>query len=193
VNLNPKVIKRVMVLAEIFGKTLSDPAARYFAGGLSNYPEEQILRALDRCLTECKHFPSIAEIIERLDDGRPGVNEAWALVPLDESASVVMNDEIAAAYEVARPLLMDGAKTQAFFAFKERYETAVADARAKGKPAKWWPSLGHSVAGRREALALAVAKGRMSLEDARRTLPELPAPKVALPALKQIPQEDAKP
>lgn len=176
-----------------YGQEVSDDVLRMYAEDLADLPLDAVRTALMVLRRDPKvtrfPLPGVirAKIVEQ--DGRPGVNEAWALVPLDESTSVVMNDEIAAAYEVARPLLMDGAKTQAFFAFKERYEADVAAARLAGKPTRWWPSLGHSVAGRKAALLEAVSKGRLALEDAKRVLPELefkPVPRTALPDLTKL-------
>ncbi len=42
------------------------------------------------------------------NDGRPGPEEAWALVPKDEETSVVMTEEMAAAAGAARPLIEGG-------------------------------------------------------------------------------------
>jgi hypothetical protein len=47
-------------------------------------------------------------VIERLDDGRPGAEEAWAMVPKDEEESAVITGEMRFAMGVALRLLADG-------------------------------------------------------------------------------------
>ncbi len=159
------------VTAELTGTELTEGGLRIMVADLDAYPLPSVLAALTRCRRELKGRMSLAVVIERLDDGRPGANEAWALIPQDQTASTVMCDEMATAYGVAWPLLKEGQTIAARMAFIEAYERAVAGARAIGAPVRWFPSLGTDPGGRTAALELAVAKGRITQAAAAALLP----------------------
>ena len=116
---------------------------------------------------------SLADVISRLDDGRPGVDEAWAMMPRDESQSVVWTDEMAVAYGVARPLLDAGEAIAARLAFRETYARVVTLARCERLPAQWRLSPGRDPASRAQAITDAVEKGRLSREHAMALLPDI--------------------
>lgn len=168
-----RLLEAIAVTAELTQTDLSKAAAKVMAEDLARYPLEQVLGALTRCRRELRGKLTIADVIQRLDDGRPGVEEAWAMVPQDEARSVVWTQEMASAFGVALPLLDD--PVAARMAFKEAYLKAVATARDQGLPPQWTPSLGHDPYGRESALMEAVEKGRMKLESAQRLLPHLQA------------------
>jgi hypothetical protein len=90
--------------------------------------------------------PGLFEIITAIKgtDGRPSPEEAWgiALKASDESASVLWTDEIASAMRAYSEQLAGGDKVGARMAFKERYETLVAEARQRGTPVEWRVTLG---------------------------------------------------
>lgn len=162
-----ELLQAVAVTAELCGRTFTEGAARMFVEDLSPYPEAAVMGALTRCRREVRGVLTVQDVVSRLDDGRPGVDEAWAMLPFDENASVVWNDDMASAFGVALPLLREGDRTAARFAFREAYTKAVGAARDVGRPVSWWPSLGHDVEGRGVALKDAVDKGRLSLEHAQ--------------------------
>lgn len=169
----------IAVTAELTGTNLSEAAAEVMAVELAAYPREQVIRALSRCRKELKTRLTMAAVIERLDDGRPGAEEAWAILPRSESQTAVWTEEMALAFGVASPLLHAGDPIAARMAFKETYSRLVAEARNERKPVNWTATLGHDPHGREGALAEAVAKGRLSLEHAREFIPGLPAPRGA--------------
>lgn len=177
------LILAVAATAELCGRTLTQAAARIFVDDLSGFPEHQVLGALRRCRMEVRGALTVQDVVSRLDDGRPGPDEAWALVPKDEAGSTVWTDEVAAAYAAAAPLLDAGDKVGARFAFREAYTRAVTAARDKRQPARWWPSLGHDQASRESAINHAADLGRISIEYARAFAPELPAPRGEVAAL----------
>lgn len=137
----------------------------------------QSLKAIELYMLDSKNkfFPSPANLREYFisDDGRPGPDEAWGLVPHDEYRSVVWNDEISEAYGRSRYLLDEGDRVGARLAFKEAYEKIVKQKRSLGLPPKWIPSLGMDHAGRETAIVEAVQKGRLALESAMKHLPEI--------------------
>lgn len=162
----------VVVTAEVIGHELSPAAAKAITRELAAYPEPAVVGALRRCQRELSGRLTLAAILQRLDDGHPGPEEAWALCTRDESATVVWTDEIASAYGVACKLDDDIA---ARMAFKECYERNLREARAERRPARWWPSLGHDAAGRGGPLLAAVEAKRLTPDEARRFLsPDAP-------------------
>lgn len=175
------VVKAIAVTAELMNKNLSKDAVVVLATELSQYREQLVLAALTRCRRELKFFPSLSEILSKMEDGRPGAEEAWAMMPKNEDASVVWTDEMCEAFAVARPLLLEGDPIAARMAFKEAYSKIVSDKR--GTPVRWQFSPGMSKSGREAALQEAVHKGRLALEDARHIMPELEFSESKKPAL----------
>lgn len=167
------LLKAIAVTAQIHGRELTPDAVQVYASDLSEYPEDAVLAALARCRRELRGFPSIADILARIDDGRPGVEEAWAMLPQDESASVVWTDEMREAYGVAQRLMSDD-MVAARMAFKEAYSKLVADARAQKRPTRWEPSLGHDKATHAPVLRHAAEKGWLTHEHVSALLPEPP-------------------
>lgn len=155
------VLEALAVTAELTNTPISAAAAKVMASDLAAYPERQVLGALTRCRKELKGRLTVADIVTRLDDGRPGPEEAWALMPLDESSTVVWTDEMSGAWGVALPLLEEGDRIAARMAFLESYRSRVQKARDAGLQVKWAVSFGHNVEGRQLALAQAIHLGRI--------------------------------
>src|SRR4029077_5764846 len=109
---------------------LSEAAIRVMVDSLSGYPEQQVLGALQKCCKELTSKLTLAAILTRLDDGRPGAEEAWAMLSTvlgNEQASLVWTEEMREAYGVVRLVADD--PIAARMAFKERYTTLVSAAR----------------------------------------------------------------
>jgi hypothetical protein len=168
-RISKELLKAIAVTAELTGTEISADAARMFAEDLSQFPEEQVLKALSRCRRELKTRMSLADVLSRIDDGRPGAEEAWSMIPKDESGSVVWTDEMAQAYGVAYRLMDD--HVQARMAFIETYRDRCAKARDASIPVKWMPSLGHDPMGRESVLMEAVEKGRLTAQHVAGLLP----------------------
>lgn len=170
-----RVLEAIQATAEIHSKTLSEMAAKIFASDLSDYREEDVLEALIKCRKELRTFPSIADIISRIQqkDGRPGVEEAWSMCPISESQSVVWTLEMKRAFfEAALPLIghdMVGGR----MAFKEKYPKLVAEARERNEPVTWEVSLGQDKHGRQAVLQNAVELGRLTSSQAQLLLPDV--------------------
>jgi hypothetical protein len=165
--------KAVAVTAELCGTSLSEAAGEILVDELARYDRGQVLQALTLCRQQLKGRLTMAAILERMDDGRPGADEAWATAILahDEANSVVWTAETAAAYWAARNLLDEGDKVGARMAFKQAYEPAVARARVNGVPVKWEVTMGHSAAGREPVLLRAAELSRISQAYAASLLP----------------------
>jgi len=178
-----ELVQAVAVTAELCGRTFTEAAARVFVDDLQGFPEPAVIKALARCRREVRGLLTIQDVVSRIDDGRPGVEEAWAMMPFEESQSVVWTDEMANAFGVARGLLADGDRVAARMAFKETYTRLVGEARDAGRPVTWSPSLGYDKSGQEAVLAEAVAKGRLSYAHAQELSPALPAPNANILAL----------
>src|SRR5690606_14531035 len=90
--------------------------------------------------------PSINAILSiLLDDGRPGVDEAWALglQTLDERETFVLHEEVHYAFGVAHKVLKEtGDKVGARQTFKDVYSRLLQEARAEKRPVKMQISCG---------------------------------------------------
>lgn len=160
------VAEALAVTAELCGGDISEAAAKIMLADLANYPERAVLDALVRLRREHKGRLSLAAIIERIDDGHPGAEEAWAMVPKTEYDTGVMTRQMGKALHAVQHLIDHGDMTAARMAFRETYTREVTQARAAGVPAAWEPSVGWDEHGRVAVLGEAVKAGRIALEAA---------------------------
>jgi hypothetical protein len=186
-----KLIQALAATAELCGTKLSEAAAELMLSDLSDYDEHAVMVALSKCRRELKGRLTLAEIISRIDDGRPGAEEAWAVLPFDEATSVVWTKEMSDAFWIAQPLIDSGEKIAARMAFKEAYLRLVAEAREHREPVKWTVSLGHDQAGRQPILAAAVEKGRISATHARTLIPNFDRDDSVTPLLESRKENEA--
>lgn len=109
----------------------------------------------------------------KLLDGRPDENEAWAvaLTSRDEAETVIWTDEMAGAFNLARPLLETGDEIGARMAFKDAYKRLVGDARAASLPANWTVSAGWDAGRRQVAVQKAVVAGLLAGPQPHLALP----------------------
>lgn len=179
-----ELIQALAATAELCGTTLSEPAAKLLLADLAEFDQRAVLAALSKCRRELKGRLTLAEIVSRIDDGRPGVEEAWAMLPRDEDATVVWTDEMREASSSVNHLLEDGEVIAARMAFREVYAKLLAEAREARRPVNWTVSLGHSVAGRRTELLKAVAARRITAAHACALIPNFEVDGTATPLLK---------
>jgi hypothetical protein len=173
------LVEAISLTSEVCGAALSPAAAKMLARDLADFHESAVLDALARCRMELQEPLKMADILERIDDGRPDVDDAWTMMPKTELESVVWTDEMAQAWGIASPLLNAGDVAGARNAFKDAYGKAVLHARIKRKPAHWMPSLGNDVASRESVLLDAVRKRRLTAAHVAQLLPaEATSPKM---------------
>lgn len=187
VNEQKRDFKELMIATmALYQQEISVDMLRMWWASLVNYEFNDVRDAISRHIQDKaagKFAPRPANIIEQLDamkpDGRPGADEAWAMIPRDEHASVVMTDEMAEAMQFATPLLNEGDQVAARMAFKQAYERIVGEKKRAGIPAKWFPSLGHDPQGRELALKQAADRGLLPRAQVDALLPAPAAPVVA--------------
>jgi hypothetical protein len=166
-----RLVEAVAVTAELCGRTFTPAAAAMFVQDLSDYPEPAVLASLARCRREVRGALTLADVIARIDDGRPTADEAWAEVPHDERATAVWTTESAAAFGLVIDLVSAGDRIAARMAFRDHYNRLVADARDQRRPVRWEVSLGHDRTQRAVTLQRAVERGRITADYATRLLP----------------------
>jgi hypothetical protein len=160
------VLQALAVTAELTQTPLSAAGAKVMAEDLAAYPEHQVLGALSRCRKEVRGKLTVHDVVSRLDDGRPGPEEAWAMLPMDERQTVVWTDDMTAAWGVALPLVEEGDRIAARMAFLETYRARVQKARDQGEPVKWTVSIGSDATAREGAIEEAIRLGRLKREHA---------------------------
>ena len=165
------LVDAILVTSEICGQSLSAAAARILAGDLADFDETAILGALSRCRMEVQGRLKVSDIVVRIADGRPDAEEAWDMLPRDETASIVWTEEMARAWGLALPLLEAGDVGAARSVFGDNYARAVQQARMRREPVRWTPSLGSDVKAREAAVLEAVRKGRLTVTQASALLP----------------------
>lgn len=165
------LVEAVAVTAELCGTQLSAPAAKQLVRDLEQFPEPAVIEALAKCRKELKGRLTVAEIVSRIDDGRPGPDEAWGLLVWDESETAVLTPEMEQAQRAAWEPWKAGDKVGARYAFREAYTRLVTEARMRGESVEWRASLGWDALGRVGAIGEAVQRKRLSVEQANRYLP----------------------
>ncbi len=158
-----------------YGKSL--PESNILAAWWSNlelYPFDVVRLSFAAYCDENGEFAPVPAGIAKLCkvmDGRPGAEEAWAMLPVDESQSASWTEEMSQAWGVALPLIQDGDRVAARMAFKESYLKLVTAAREQKRPIKWSMSFGEDKNCRQTALADAVRLKRIQLDSAIALLP----------------------
>ncbi len=170
------LIMAIAATAELCGKVYSPAAARMLASDLEGFPEHAVLAALTRCRKELGNAPfNVSAITTRIEDGHPGVEEAWALMPMDETQTVVWTPQMSNAFAQAKPLLDSGDRIAARMVFKEQYTKALTLARDKKIMAKFTPSLGSDRSHQESILRAAVEYGRLTVDHVKGLVPALQA------------------
>jgi hypothetical protein len=134
------------------------------AEDVSELADEQLLCGLSRLRKE-REWVTVKAILELSgaaeEDGRPGVETAWAMCPRTEERSVVWTEEMAQAFGLCRNLLQSGDEIGARMVFKEQYPGLVGAARIAHLPVRWIASLGWDPGDRVRALREAVENKRL--------------------------------
>jgi hypothetical protein len=170
------LIKKLAVTFELCGGVvLSEGAMLQIVDDLEAYPEAALSAALDRCRAEVRGRLTPADITQRIDDGRPGPEQAWALLPKDEDCSVCWTDEMRVAFGVCCSLIGSD-MVAARMAFLEAYRGEVQKAKSQGTPVNWQISLGHRKSEREDCIRNAMLDGKITQEHALSMCPDIKIP-----------------
>ncbi len=115
----------------------------------------------------------MSDVLARIDDGRPNVEKAWALVQSGEDATIVWTEEMRDAWGIAR--LVQDDKFTAPRCFREEYLKLITESRSSKRPVKWEISLGQDKAQREAAIQDAIRRGWITDERASQYI-AIPAP-----------------
>lgn len=161
---------------DVYGRERSPTAVALWWKVLQRYTLAEVESALAQHMRVSRFAPTPADVTALISDrdGRPGADEAWAMIPRSEAESVIWTEEMAHAYGVAGPLLQHGDPIAARKAFLEAYEGAVTKARLSGIAVKITPSWGADEASRASAVRQAVDRGLLTPAKAQSFLAALP-------------------
>lgn len=159
---------------------------------LESHPLDAVAQAFSRHIDVSEFAPTPAAILKHLpkqSDGRPEADEAWAIAlrSRDERDTVVWTDEIAQAWEAAKPVL-DGDEIGARMAFRAAYTRICDSNRTANRVPQWLVSQGFDAARREEVVTQAVREGRLQLEHAKAVVPLLAGPSDGSPSLDAVAQ-----
>lgn len=174
------LIKKLAVVNEMCGgRDWTEGLLEAMVDELEQYPEPIVSDALDRCKREVKGTLALKDILDRIQsmDGRPGADEAWALMPRSEDDWVCWTEEMSLAHEDINGMTD---KVAARKSFQEGYTRRVDEARRDGVPVHWWVSPGHDPGGREKCVRRALERGLITGQTAEVLCPGVTAP--ALPA-----------
>lgn len=142
---------------------------------LIEFPLAEVLSALQVHAQQSRFAPTPADMIEIIRNktfGYPiGADEAWAMVPADESETVVWTEEMAQAYRIVFELIVQGDGIAARYAFRGAYERLCTDAVIRQTPVVWTISIGYDKAKIEPALLRAHQAGRITQEQVTAHLP----------------------
>lgn len=161
---------------EVYSTPLSPDAISIWWSALSAYSLAQVRSGLSAHIKNPERgrfSPKPADVIGEIgfNDGRPGAEEAWSMLPKHEDASAFWSEEMRSASAIAQPLIDEGDLIASRMAFLESYRAMVKAARDAGTPAEWSFSPGRDKGGREIVILDAVEKGRLSPQDAMAILP----------------------
>lgn len=164
------IVKTLAVVCEVTGTQHSSAAQDLILRQLGNYPAKAVLLALEKCAIECRFKLTLADIVTRLVDGRPGAEEAWAAFPKREEDAGVVTEEMSVAWGVAASLYASD-QIACRMAFKEAYQREVQQARTSGAPVKWRVSPGFDKAATEGAAIEALRLGKVTEREALQYVP----------------------
>ena len=168
-------IKQLVATAEILGQPISPVGLEIMATDLGHYPRETLAAALQRVRKTHAGRLTPKAIIEAIDAvmGRSNANEAWAiaLAASNENETIVWTEEIAKAWEIARPVMQGGDEIGARMAFKGAYERFVQDARENGRMPVPFISEGWNAVERAPGIEKAISSGHIGHDAAAAYLP----------------------
>ena len=160
---------------EIYNAKLTPQSGMIWLSLMNNYPLSSVKDALLNHVQHSVFAPKPADMINFIknQDGRPSADEAWAMIPRNESVSAVLSQDMLTAMGAAQPLLDEGDQVAARMAFKESYNRLITEARNNSIPVEWFPSLGDDKYGREAVVKEAVRLGRISEVHAQKLLPNI--------------------
>jgi hypothetical protein len=158
---------------EVYGRDRSPTAIALWWKVLEKFDLADVEGALAQHVRTNRFAPTPADVVTIIceRDGRPGAEEAWAMIPRGEAESVIWTEEMAKAYGVCAPLISAGDYVAARRAFIDSYKSEVDKARLSGIPVKVSPSWGWDENSKESAVRAAIERGMLTHQRALVFLP----------------------
>ena len=153
----------IINIFEIYSMKLTPASIMIWTNLMNNYSFNKIKSALLNHVKTSQFAPKPSDVISFIEnlDGRPSADEAWGMIPRNESVSAVLSQDMLSAMQFSQPLLNEGDQVAARMAFKDAYNRLVGEARKAGKAVEWFPSLGDEKSGREQVIVEAIRLGRL--------------------------------
>lgn len=186
-----ELARLLVATAEVMGDEARPNVVALMVRELAAHPLPALDKALATCRRELKGRLSLAAILERVDDGHPAPNEAWAIAlpAADERNTVIWTAEIQGAWAACLPLVQAGDKIAARLAFIEAYTRKTKEARAQNRRGEYQPSMGFDIDGRNAAIEHAKTTGLLTADAATPHLHLPPASPEVLARIEKLKQE----
>ena len=151
----------LLIQFEMKEQAASKDMVRYMINELIDYGFDPVMNALQKLGKESVYKVNLAEIIKRIDDGRPSAQVAWAEIPKSETESKVLTNEQNIALCTVSAMIDDGELIPARMAFIEKYNELIEKSKANAEPVKYVLSAGFDKQGRIDAVSDAVQSGKL--------------------------------
>lgn len=153
-----------------YGRDVTQEVMALWWSQLKDHSLDEVSAAINAHVRTSRFAPTVADIIDKMQAVTPGVkrlsaDEAWAMMPTSEAESIVWSEEMAQAYAIASPLLVDGDRIGARMAFKSAYDRLCEQAKVSGKPVSWSVCRGWDTDNLEAVVTDALRLGRLSPEQ----------------------------
>lgn len=156
-----QIIEMLAIQMEMKEQAASERVITYMVKQLEPYGFEPVMKALDKVGKESSYKINLAEIIKRIDDGRPSAQIAWAQCPKSEEDSALLTEEQNKALCCVSHLLYTNDPIAARMGFIEKYNELIEEARASAEPVKYVLAAGSYRQGRIDAVKIGVEEGKL--------------------------------
>lgn len=177
-----KAFSETLTAAWSFHKPIGQQQVAMAFELLKTYPLAIVVEAIKaHCVDPVRgQFPpKPADVVAQIDKWTPqriSADEAWTMLPRDESETVVWTDEIAEAHAVAAK---EPDRVASRMAFKAAYERITERNKARGIYPRWIISEGWCADKRYKAVSDAIRLGRLKEQDVDGRLLESPQGSIA--------------
>ena len=175
-----QVIHNLKVAFEVMGQDVSREATEVMASRLFRFTYPQVKAAIGRAIDESKYKITVAEIISRIDDGRPSPTQAWqSMSQFKESDAYYVPDEMHRAWcgvSTDMEHADNSIKIACRQSFLETYEKMCQESCDQGKPISYFLSQPQGIGREQKVLEVitkAIAQGQITTDKAVAYLPHM--------------------
>jgi len=174
------VLESLTVSLDMMGQDMNEASIQMMARELYSFPFEVVQKALRLAVRECKYKLNLAEIISRIDDGRPSPTQAWqSMSQFKESDAYYVPDEMHRAWcgvSTDMEHADNSIKIACRQSFLETYEKMCQESCDQGKPISYFLSQPQGIGREQKVLEVitkAIAQGQITTDKAVAYLPHM--------------------